>query len=305
MPRLYLYTLLLMLSLLNHALADDSACREFPERDCQQRPCPCQAGEITLNRVPDPRTGQSICACGQQNDSPLSLRRNAAERCHRHQIEQHESCFVSRGGCPAGFEAIASFNDPDGEGFSACRDLRHNHAKAEHSAQSQRLQQNPSEIMQQYNGLTELLKRKGEGGSRPLPDHSIDRLYRHFGGISLQALSFTHTKALSQGCFSDCQQIYCADRKTIAQWTRSEAPVIDQQLLHQIAHAERCQLQGGRDRFVNLWYRYLPAQIQQQLDKGEAIDADNIHFAMFMEQQAEHRAESICRRLADCFKGSH
>jgi hypothetical protein len=304
MPRFHLYTLLLILSLASQALADSNACGEFAERDCQQRPCPCQAGEITLKVMPDPRTGHSICACGKQSDSPLSLRRKAAERCHRHQVEQHESCFVSRGGCPLGFEAIASFTSPVGEGFSACKDLRHNHAKAEHSAQSKRLQQNPSEIMQQYNGLIELLKRKGEGGSQPLPDHSIERLYRHFGGISLRTLRFTHTKALSQGCFSDCQQIYCADRQTVDQWTRREAPIIDQQLLHQIAHAERCQLQGGRDRFVSLWFRYLPAETQEELNKGEAIDADNIHFAMFMEQHAEHRAESICRRLADCSRGN-
>jgi hypothetical protein len=124
-------------------------------------------------------------------------------------------------------------------------------------------------------------------------------------GVSLNELRFTHTTALSQGCFSDCKQIYCADPKAIELWTRKEAPIIDQQLLHQIAHAERCQLQGGRDRFVTLWYRYLPAQTQQELSNGEPIDADNIHFAMFMEQQAEHRAETICRRLANCSRGSH
>ncbi len=301
MPRFYLYALLISLSLSTSALAEGNACREFAGRDCQLRPCPCQAGEITLKVMPDPTTGHSICSCGKQSDSPLSLRRNAAESCHRHLVEQHESCFVSRGNCPKGFESIASFTDQDGEGFSACIDLRYRQAKAERSVKAQ----SPSEAIEHYDRLTDLLKRSGEGGSHPLPDHSIKMLSRHFMGVSLNELRFTHTTALSKGCFSDCKQIYCADPTTIEQWTRKQAPIIDQQLLHQIAHAERCQQQGGRDRFVTLWYHYLPAQTQQQLSEGEAIDADNIHFAMFMEQQAQHRAEAICRRLAGCSSGNH
>ncbi|MCU7795785.1 MAG: hypothetical protein KZQ75_01505 [Candidatus Thiodiazotropha sp. (ex Myrtea spinifera)] len=271
--------------------------------DCHLQPCPCNAGEKTLKTFTDPSDGTAFCACRSQMGSDRAFRRQAADACNKHRAHKHESCFVSRGDCPRGFEALATFGDKATASFTACRDYRHERpqkpndlANLDHHA----LQQEST--MDQYRHLTDALTKGRKGESSSLPNHTIERLAHHFRSIPLDALTFTHTNALTNGCFSDCDQIFCANAKTIDQWTRIQNPVISLQLLHQIAHAESCRLQGGRHRFVPRWYQHLPDKAHQQLRQGEPVDTRQIHFAMFMENQAEHRAESICRRLVTCLR---
>ncbi|MCU7843452.1 MAG: hypothetical protein KZQ93_06395 [Candidatus Thiodiazotropha sp. (ex Monitilora ramsayi)] len=224
-------------------------------------------------------------------------RQAAAEACLKHRIQQHESCFVSHGKCPKGFETLAFFSDSTGTGFTACRDRRHTRGQTQPVT--------ATAAMKSYNRFSEILKTKGMGEAKSLPNETIKLLRRHFSGFPLETLRFTQSTALGEGCFSDCEQIYCADATDIEQWTRTQNPVISVQLLHQIAHAESCRLHGGRERFVSRWFRYLPDEIHQQLASGEPVDPEKIHFTMFMENQAKHRSESICLRLSTCLQGAH
>ena len=224
-------------------------------------------------------------------------RQDAAEACLKHQTQHRESCFVSHGKCPRGFETLGFFSSTTGAGFAACRDRRHTNRQKQTMA--------AATTMNNYHNLSKTLKKKGRGEARPLPNETIKLLTRHFRGFPLETLRFTQSTALEKGCFSDCEQIYCADATAIEQWTRTQNPVISIQLLHQIAHAESCRLHGGRERFVSRWYRYLPDEIHQQLASGEPIDPAQIHFTMFMENQAKLRSESICLRLSTCHVGTH
>jgi hypothetical protein len=131
----------------------------------------------------------------------------------------------------------------------------------------------------------------------PLPMRTRDRLSLFFSAIDLDSISLAHSTALANGCFTDCRQIFCASKSRIEAWTHPRTPILSRQLLHQLAHAERCEIQGGRDRFVQIWLRHLPQDVFTALNNGDPVDADKIHYATYMESHAGNRAESICRRV--------
>lgn len=225
-----------------------------------------------------------------------SNRQMAVTVCNDYREANRLPCFVSRKTCPKGFEAIEHFSNNPGPSFSACRDKRH-----EHPARMKRPGEYPhaknQQLLGQFDQLVREMEKHQTGTPAPLPKPSQERLSIFFTAIDLTSIRLVHSKALASGCFTDCQQIFCADKGEIEAWTRPQHPSLSLNLLHQLAHAERCEIQGGRDRFVQIWLRHLPDEVFTTLERGDPLDSEQIHYATYMESHASNRAESICRRL--------
>lgn len=264
---------------------------------CHLQPCPCGPGDTTLKRFEDPSASPPLCACRSPQEIRHQTRLKAVKVCNEYRREKQKSCFISSGDCPGGFEVLADFSDENGNRFTACRDGRHERPEPASSGLHGMSQE---QIEEQYDELIEHLESQSVGQPQKLPRGTVERLGIHFHSLSLDSLLLIRTRTLSQGCFSDCGRIFCSVEGPIALWTDIDAPRISRYLLHQIAHAEDCKRIGARARFVDKWFRHLPDDIYQKLRAGEPIDARRIHFAMYMESHANHRAESICRQLPDC-----
>ncbi len=267
------------------------------EPPCHLQPCPCRPGDTTLERFAHSAETPPLCACRSPQAARFRARQQAAAVCSGYRQQQHQSCFISRGDCPRGFSPLDEFSDEAGNRFSACRDSRNEHPN-KHVANLRGLA--PSELLAQYDHLIANLEGQRLGPPLTLPKSTIETLVSHFPGLPLQRLTLITTQALSQGCFSDCSRIFCANDGQIADWTDTDHPRITRNLLHQIVHADRCLREGGRERFVANWFEHLPDDVYKKLQNGEPIDAARIHFAMYMESHANDRADNLCRHLHDC-----
>ena len=272
------------------ALCQEQAASGQPP--CHLQPCPCGPGQITLKR------GESgLCACRSAPEARRHTRLKAVARCNEHRQNKRQSCFVSRGDCPNGFEALERFSDPLGNRFTACRDNRHEQTGRE-LASAQRLV--GQDLMSQYRQLISHLEAKRIGQPAVLSAQTRESLRDAFPGNSVNRLSLIRTQALSQGCFADCERIFCADDGQIERWSRNQNPVIGRELLHQIVHAVHCEREGGREGYVRRWFQHLPDDVHSRLQADLALDAEQIHYAMYMETHAANRATALCRRLTGC-----
>ncbi|MES9969652.1 MAG: hypothetical protein ABW092_06425 [Candidatus Thiodiazotropha sp.] len=226
-----------------------------------------------------------------------SNRQLAVTLCNDYRVSNRLPCFVSRKECPRGFEIIEHFSDSTGPSFSACRDMRHERPSGLGRSSNNSVKADKRQLLKQFSRLVSKVDKHRSGPSSYLPKASRDKLALFFSGIDLTSIELIHSKALANGCFTDCRQMFCASKDQVDAWTNPQNPVLSLQLLHQLAHAERCEIQGGRERFVQAWVRQIPEEILTALEAGNPIDIDKIHFAMFMESHAETRAESICRRV--------
>jgi hypothetical protein len=225
-----------------------------------------------------------------------SNRQMAVTVCNDYREINRLPCFVSRKTCPRGFEAIEHFYNSHGPSFSACRDKRHEHP-SNLSRPGKHISARNQQLLGQFEQLIGEVEKQRTGSPVPLPKPSRKRLSLFFSAIDLDSITLTHSTALANGCFTDCQQIFCASKNSIEAWTHPRTPIISFSLLHQLAHAERCEIQGGRDRFVQLWLHHLPEDIFTALKNGDPVDTQKIHYATYMESHANNRAESICRRV--------
>jgi hypothetical protein len=191
---------------------------------------------------------------------------------------------------------IAHFSDSTGPGFTACRDKRHERP-TRLGQTGNRLNARYRQLLEQFDRLASEIEKQQTGAPSHLPKASLESLSAFFSGIDLNRVTLAHSKALANGCFTDCRQIFCAREEQVDAWTSPDAPIVSINLLHQLAHAERCEIQGGRDRFVQIWLRHLPEAVFTALKRGDPIDTDQIHYATYMESHASNRAESICRRV--------
>jgi hypothetical protein len=264
---------------------------------CHLQPCPCSPGDISLKRFEGTADRPALCACTTPQARRHQIRQQAVEACKDYRRSQRKSCFISRGDCPRGFEVLAEFSDESGNRFTACRDDRHEQLRQK-SADLRGLPRD--ELLAQYNQLIATLESRLVGPPKSLPQRSVDTMSGYFPGPLLKRLTLLNTQSLTQGCFTDCQQIFCADDGQIAGWTDPDHPHITTSLLHQIVHAERCEREGGRERFISNWFEHLPDDVYEKLLAQEPIDASRIHFAMYMESHAKIRAASLCRRLPGC-----
>ncbi|MBT3062873.1 MAG: hypothetical protein AB2660_14580 [Candidatus Thiodiazotropha sp.] len=226
-----------------------------------------------------------------------SNRQLAVTVCNDYRENNRLPCFVSRNDCPRGFEVIERFTDSSGPIFSACRDKRHERPRLSMPPGGRFAGKNP-QLLKQFDRLVSAIEKGQVGRSMHLPKASREQLAHFFSAIDLTRIKLVYSKALANGCFTDCRQIFCASGDQVNAWTDPQAPVLSIRLLHQLAHVERCEIQGGRERFVRTWLKHLPDEVFNALDRGEAIDTEMIHFAMYMESHANNRAESICRRLS-------
>ncbi|MES9833553.1 MAG: hypothetical protein ABW139_15060 [Candidatus Thiodiazotropha sp. DIVDIV] len=224
-----------------------------------------------------------------------SNRQKAATTCNDYRLKNRLPCFVSRNRCPNGFEVLERFNTAPGAEFVACRDLRHERpatvSRATTISSQKRL------LSQQFNKLA-LLAQKGQvGESYHLPKSTQKTLSTYFSQISLDKITIHRSKAIETGCFNDCQRIYCSLKEPIDHWTKPNTAQIAASLLHQVAHAERCDIQGGRERFITNWLRSLPDEVINSLEQGSPFDASQIHYENYIERHAQNRTESVCRRI--------
>jgi hypothetical protein len=224
-------------------------------------------------------------------------RQQAVAACDDYRRSRRQSCFISRGDCPPGFAALAEFTDTAGNRFTACRDDRHQQPRPANQGLYGLSQ---SELLQQYERLVARFDTQRVAEPEPLPRSTIDRLALYFPASLLEGLSLTRTKALREGCFNDCERIYCAADGPVAPWLDAQRPLVSKQLLHLIVHVESCHLTGGRQRFIERWFRHLPDDAAQRMQAGEAIAAGRLHYSMYMESHAERRADSLCRQLPAC-----
>ncbi len=264
---------------------------------CRLQPCPCNPGEVNLQRFEEADDSPALCACTLPQSMRHLTRQQAAAACDEYSRTQRQPCFVSRGKCPLGFTPLTAFSDDYGNRFFACRDGRHNEPRP---AAADIMDLPHDQLLAHYTQLIDSLESRRIEPPKQLPAAVVDALQPQFPGFPLTALRLINTQALKSGCFSDCDRVYCADDGQIARWTDQDQPQITRYLLHQIAHAERCEWEGGRERYVARWFQYLPGDVLQQLDAGEPIDAERAHFAMYMESQAHSRADTVCHLLPNC-----
>jgi hypothetical protein len=231
------------------------------------------------------------------NTEHRSNRQMAVTVCNDYRETNRLPCFVSRKACPRGFEVIEHFSTNHGVSFSACRDKRHERPSRLGRSSNRLGGTNNQPLLKQFDRLINEIQTQRSGASSKLPKASREKLSLFFSGLDLSRIELAHSRALKHGCFTDCRQIFCANKDQVDSWTHPDTPVLSTNLLHQLAHAERCEIMGGRDRFVQAWLRHLPDEVLNALKRGDPIDTDKIHFTMFMESHAETRAESICRRV--------
>ncbi|MEJ2592699.1 MAG: hypothetical protein P8178_15130 [Candidatus Thiodiazotropha sp.] len=275
--------------------------QQLPGSDtCHVQVCPCPAPARTLAEESDPQGGDPWCACGSQLDSLQVNRQRAVAACADYRLNNRQPCFISRDECPPGFEALQRYADGADIQFIACRDRRNEPPDASANRVAVMRSQPNIPVMEQYRDLVSALEKGRQGSVHELPPSTISALAPYFHGLPLQDLTFTQTRALSNGCYSDCEHIYCASGKEITDWTRPQAPLLSRDLLHMIIHAESCEREGGRERYVSHWLRYLSDGVQQRLLQGQAVDASQIHFAMYMERHAEIRARNLCLTIPGC-----
>lgn len=268
--------------------------------ECHIQPCPCNPAYKTLAKISAPGDGLALCACGSQQRSLQVNRQLAVDACDAYRLKNRQPCFISRGDCPQGFEALQTYADSTETKFTACRDNRHQQPETDPTRLADQRELHADRYMDQYNRLVSALENGRQGTQRRLPESTIEQLSHYFRDTPLDRLTFTSTKALSSGCFSNCDHIFCASSEIIESWTRPRDPVVSRLLLHQIAHAESCVREGGRVRYVNHWLRHLPDEVQQNLQAGKSVNAQQIHFAMYMERHAENRAERLCLTIPGC-----
>jgi hypothetical protein len=225
-----------------------------------------------------------------------SNRQMAVTVCNDYRETNRLPCFVSRQQCPRGFEAIEHFSNSSGSSFSACRDKRHERPSRRNRT-SQHYHTKNQQLLAHFERLTKQIEKHQTGTGTPLPKASRDKLAIFFSAIDLKSIRLAHSKALASGCFTDCRQIFCANKDQIEAWSNPYEPTLSHKLVHQLAHAERCEIQGGRKRFTQTWLRHLPEDLLIALERGEPIDTERIHYATYMESHTNNRAESICRRV--------
>ncbi|PVV15896.1 MAG: hypothetical protein B6D77_01460 [gamma proteobacterium symbiont of Ctena orbiculata] len=241
-----------------------------------------------------------ICLSNSQaeiNPEHRSNRQLAVTVCNDYRETNRLPCFVSRKECPRGFEVIERFSDSTGPSFSACRDKRHERPARLARSSNNLFNAKNQQLVEQFDRLISIVEKHRTGAASRLPKASRDKLALFFSGIDLNSIELAHSKALMNGCLTDCRQIFCADKDQVDAWTNPQTPVLSLKLLHQLAHAERCEIKGGRDRFIQTWLRHLPDETLAALERGDPLDTQKIHFAMFMQSNASNRAESICRRV--------
>jgi hypothetical protein len=290
--------------------ADTNLSQQALERYCEQQlpgsatcriqPCPCPPPFNTLARSGDTADATPLCACGSQIDSLQVYRQQAVSACDNYRLTTRQPCFISRGECPPGFEALQRYTNGADIRFTACRDRRNEMPVTESTHLAELRTGSAHPVMEQYQRLVTALEKGRQGSEHELPASTVEALSPYFRGLPLERLKFSHTKALSNGCFSDCDHIFCASAQTIADWTHPQEPMLTRLLLHQIAHAESCQREGGRERYVTHWLRYLSDEVQRKLLDGQPVDADQIHFAMYMERHAEIKANNLCLSIPGC-----
>lgn len=267
------------------------------EASCHLQPCPCSPGEVRLKRFQTGPTGNAHCACRSALVERQQTRRKAVDVCDKYRRNRQQTCFVSSGDCPRGFDTLERFSDRNGNRFNACRDSRHQKTMLD---QTRPYPSSKPDLLSQYNDLIMRLKSQQTGTSLSLPPQTLQTLDGSFPGQVLGQLSFIRTQALERGCFTDCNRIFCADDGRIERWSDRQNPLISRELLHQLVHAVHCKREGGREGFVKHWFQHLPDDVHASLQTNKPIDAQQIHFAMYMETHANNRANALCRHLSAC-----
>jgi hypothetical protein len=222
-----------------------------------------------------------------------SNRQMAATTCNDYRENNRLPCFVSRTKCPRGFELIQSFSDHRGASFVACRDSRHE--RPPHLNHSRWVNRDKL-LLQQFDQLVDQVKKKQIGKPLHLAKSTRYMLNTFFSPLQLDKIAIFRSEALSSGCFTDCQQIYCSANEQLDHWADPNAP-ISIHLLHQLAHVERCEILGGRNRFVLAWLKYVPEEVLTNLKQGNPIDTDQLQYTMYVEGHTKNRSESICHHI--------
>jgi hypothetical protein len=222
-------------------------------------------------------------------------RQKAVTVCNDYREKNRLPCFVSRQRCPRGFEVIQRFNSSPGTSFIACRDQRHERPPTidRKSTVSDQKQQ----LLEQFNQLIKLAHDAQMGPPHHLPKSIQNKLSAFFFLIHLDKITIHQSQAISKGCFNDCQRVYCSTEQPLETWIQPNISAISINLLHQVAYAERCELLGGRERFVLSRLQPLPDEVLKNLEQGQPFDASRIHYANTIERHVTNRTESICRRV--------
>ncbi len=237
--------------------------------------------------------GLATCSFAEPTFQNRSNRQMAVTECSDYRERNRLPCFVSRNKCPYGFEVIAQYSEGWGAPFLACRDSRHEHPTTRDIVRHPPHQR--QEIVGQFQQFVERVQARQKGQAKPLPERIYQQLGTYFQQLRLERVSVAVSDALSKGCFTDCQQIYCAAGEPLTH--DPEQASIPYELLLQLAHLERCEVQGGQQRYLQSWLREVPEQTLSALQEGKSVATDQLQFAAYLESHANNRAESVCRRV--------
>ncbi|MCG7874339.1 MAG: hypothetical protein N0C81_08105 [Candidatus Thiodiazotropha lotti] len=237
----------------------------------------------------------SLPANADRHKESRSNRQKAVTVCNDYRVKNRLPCFVSRNRCPLGFEVLERFNQAPGAEYMACRDLRHERPAT--LQQKTVVNDKRQRLLQQFDQLVERAIETQLGETVNIPESTLNKLSTFFSQVSLEKITIHRSQAISKGCFNDCQKIYCSVDEPVNRWVEPNSKRISTKLLIQVAHAERCEIQGGRERYITNWLRDLPVSLLDKLRQESRIDASKIRYAKYIEAHAKNRAKSVCRRM--------
>jgi hypothetical protein len=194
-----------------------------------------------------------------------------------------------------GFEVIERFSTTPDSTYVACRDLRHERPAV--IFRSKAVNSKKRERLQQFERLVNQAQSQQIGAATQIPKSTRRKLSTFFSQISLEKMTIHQSRAISKGCFNDCLRIFCSPEEPIHLWVDPKTKTVAATLLHQVAHAERCEIQGGRVRYITNWLRELPEAVLDDLEQGLPFDASLIEYAGYIEAHAKNRTESVCRMM--------
>jgi hypothetical protein len=141
---------------------------------------------------------------------------------------------------------------------------------------------------------------------RRLPYEIKQKLTPYYSGRLLEGIRYgeSRTLVIADNAMTDCHNIYFPSDSGMIRIVENGL-LFDKKhrdelhwLLHELAHSQQCETQGGRDAYAKIWFGDLTATTLTQLITDPRNVNDRVlHDAMPMEKAAEQKAVEILKKI--------
>ena len=139
-----------------------------------------------------------------------------------------------------------------------------------------------------------------EGYPRAALSAKIRKKYQKYYSVPLGRIRFGQTSRLKAPGMTDCYKIYFQSKyNMISEIAKGvfTTKFREELLLHELAHAEQCYRQGGRNNYAKLWFKSLSVGILRNIKKKHKFNDQNLHKKMPMEIQAGSKAIRLQKKV--------